>query len=229
MAEGRRVFPPLISHVWLLACFFWVVTCDAAQTTCEVDGVKVQADIDDDARSACDGAKNAIIFLKSQGFTIPSSISVTLVDKMPDDVAPSALGAYFKSEQRIVILYYKIFVARREWYQVPIDRDVYRSVVSHEVAHAVAAHNFRMAEPSMLAEEYIGYVALFSTMPRTYRERVLALYPDTGVADDAFLHDPAVYMIDPIRFGANAYRHYLRPENGPAFLRAVLSGAALAE
>lgn len=229
MATGRRIFPTVATSFWLLALFFWTVTCDAAELACKVRGVKVEADIDADARSACEGARNAITFLNSQGFRIPDSISITLVEKMPDDVAPSALGAYFKSERRIMILYYGVFVARREWYRIPIDRDVYRSVVSHEVAHAVATHNFRMAQPSMLAEEYVGYVVLFSTMPATYRERVLELYPDNDAADDTFLRDPAVYMIDPIRFGANAYRHYLRPGNGAAFLRAVLTGAALAE
>lgn len=229
MATGRRIFPTLATSVWLLAQFFWAVTCYAAQLACEVRGVKVEADIDADAKSACEGAKNAITFLKSQGFRIPDSISITLVEKMPDEVSPSALGAYFKSEQRIVILYYKIFLARREWYRIPIDRDIYRSVVSHEVTHAIASHNFGMAQPSMLAEEYVGYVALFSTMPSAHRERILALYPDTGAADDSFLSDVSVYMIDPIRFGANAYRHYRRPDNGSAFLQAVLSGAALAD
>jgi hypothetical protein len=35
--------------------------------------------------------------------------------------------------------------------------------------------------------------------------------------------------VDPMRFGVASYRHYLRPENGAAFLRSVLAGEVLAE
>lgn len=38
-----------------------------------------------------------------------------------------------------------------------------------------------------------------------------------------------LYMLDPVRFGAQAYRHYLKPGNGREFLHAILAGKALVE
>jgi hypothetical protein len=49
-----------------------------------------------------------------------------------------------------------------------------------------------------------------------------------GFADESKIAT-IVFLFDPLRFGVEAYRHYLRPENGPTFLRAILSGTVLAD
>lgn len=196
---------------------------------CALHHVKVKSRLKEDALIACEGADRAMKFLEELGLSIPRNITIEIVDDMPATVDSAALGAYIKDEQRILILHYAVFESRREWYRLPVDREVYRSIASHEITHAVSSHNFRTKEPSLLAEEYIAYVTLLSTMARAQRSHIINLYPDDATGSDAGLRDVAVYMIDPVRFGVNAYRHFIRQENGRSFLEAILEGRAMAD
>ena len=40
---------------------------------------------------------------------------------------------------------------------------------------------------------------------------------------------PMLYMFDPMRFGAEAYRHYSSVQDRAALVRAILDGKALAD
>lgn len=196
---------------------------------CALHYAKVKSRLKEDAITACEGANRAITFLKEMGMAIPRDITIEIVDDMPAAVDPSALGAYIKDEQRILILHYAALEKRREWYRLPVDRELYRGIVSHEITHAISSHNFRIKNPSILAEEYIAYVTLLSTMAHAQRRQIITLYPDDATGDEAGLRDVGVYMIDPVRFGVNAYRHFLRQENGRRFLEAILDGKAMAD
>lgn len=227
--EHRRPFHVVATRWCLVAGAFLAAPAQAEYLDCRPYNIRVDSVDGGDAAASCLGARRAVSFLASQGFSIPGPIAIDLVEEMPDIVGPSALGAYFKQERRILILRYSAFRARSTWFRIPIDREVYRAVVSHEVAHAVASSNFEIAQPSILAQEYIAYVTLFSTIAPSHRNLILGLYPDAGSEGGAQIRDPVVYQVDPIRFGVNAYRHYRNPGNGRNFLREILSGAALAE
>jgi hypothetical protein len=38
-----------------------------------------------------------------------------------------------------------------------------------------------------------------------------------------------IYLLDPVRFGAQAYRHFLKPGNRRDHLHAILAGRALTD
>lgn len=204
-------------------------TRGAEHYECACHGAKVKSRLKEDALNACEGAGRAIKFLEDLGLAIPPDITIEIVDAMPAAVAPSALGAYMKDERRILVLQYAVLQERREWYRLPVDHEVYRGVVSHEIAHAVSSHNFRISEPSMLAEEYIAYVTLLSTMAQAQRRQIINLYTDEATCSEAGLHDVSVYMIDPVQFGVNAYRHFLRQANRRSFIEAILDGRAMSD
>ena len=103
---------------------------------------------------------------------------------------------------------------------------MYRSLVSHEVAHAIASCNFTIPDPSIQAQEYVAYVAMFSMMNPNLRELVLAENPGEGFDSELEMNE-IVYSLDPMHFGVEAYRHYLKQEQGTTFLLRVLSGEAL--
>jgi hypothetical protein len=69
---------------------------------------------------------------------------------------------------------------------------------------------------------------MFATMSESHRRRILAASPGEGFPDESKI-TTIVYLFDPLRFGVEAYRHYLRSENGPGFLRKILSGTVLAD
>jgi hypothetical protein len=198
----------------------------AAELQCEGGVAVVSAAFRADAALACKGAADAIAFLATLGLEPPVSIPLDIVPRLFDGIRPTAVGIYREAERRVSILSYAEFRKHRTWFDLPIDRTLYRSLVAHEVAHAVAAHNFKTSRPSIQAKEYIAYVAMLSTMAPGAREKVLWRFPGEGFEGE-WQMDVAIYLSDPMRFGVRAYRHFLKQRDGREYLNAILYGTIL--
>lgn len=194
---------------------------------CAGGRVRIVAAQHDDARDACTGVRAARAFLAAHGVVAAEPFVLKITAELPAESSESAAGSYLAGRHRVYMLPYTAFREAQTWFQVPIDRDLYRALAAHEAAHAITASNFVGSTPTLEAQEYVAYVTMFATMPPMLRERALAALPGSGFPSDDRITE-VFYLFDPMRFGAEAYRHYLRPENGVQFLRRVLAGEALA-
>lgn len=227
MIEDRsRLHQAAIALVLATAAASFVDAADGTRTRCVGTDVVVQAAEPADAADACEGARDAIGFLRAQGLRAPDAIEVRVVETLPDVANRTAFGAYLHAERRAYIIPFAKFRAGASYFGLPADRALFRSLAAHEVAHVVAAFNFTAPRPNVEAHEYIAYVTQIATMAPELRSRVLAM-PSAYVFDYPTQMNTAVYLSDPERFGVGAYRHFAGPANGTAFLREVLAGRAL--
>lgn len=198
----------------------------AAEINCEGGVAVVKAAIGADAALACNGAVDAIAFLATFGIEPPARVPIDIVPRLFDGVRPTAVGFYRKADGHVLALSYAEFRKHLTWFNLPIDRTLYRSLVAHEVAHAVAASHFKVPSPSIQAREYIAYVTMLSTMPSDARDRVLSQF--RGVAfEGEWQMGVAIYLTDPMQFGVRAYRHFQGLSDARAYLHAILSGKIL--
>jgi hypothetical protein len=181
----------------------------------------------DDALTVCEGAADAIEFLGSHGLNTGQEIEVHVVDKLPEVMSPSAVGAYIRGEGRAYVLSYPQLAKHDNYFELPIDRTLYRSMAAHEVAHAVASGNFVVEKPRIEAQEYIAYVTMISTMPVLYRSKLLDKYPGQGFESEMAINT-TTYLFDGQYFGVQAYRHF-QSIDGRAFFQKILTGMALNE
>lgn len=179
-----------------------------------------------DALIVCEGARDAIEFLASQNLDVTNNISIEIVTSLPPVVSKSAAGCYLESERRVLILVYSEFRKYKTWFGISINRLLYRSLISHEVAHMVADDNFKIPKPSIQAKEYIAYVTQLSTMAPALRKRVMSHFKCKAFAGDWQMFE-TIYMFDCMRFGVRAYLHFLKLTNGDEYLHAILNGEAL--
>jgi hypothetical protein len=198
----------------------------SAPTRCEGMRVVVHGGSPADAALICDGARAAIGFFAGQQLDTAIDVRVEVVPALPEKADPSAVGCYVPAQRRVYVLPYAEFARRENWFGVPVEQAMYRSLASHEMAHAIAACNFRAERPPLAAVEYVGYVAMLSVMQPDLRSRVLAANPGEGYDADPQINS-TVYLMDPTRFAVESYRHFLRPGNGPRYLRALLDGSIL--
>ena len=198
----------------------------SGQTRCEGTRVVVHGGSPADAALICDGARAAIGFFAGQQLDTAIDVDVEVVPALPEKATPSAVGCYVPAQRRVYVLPYAKFARREGWFGVAVDPAMYRSLASHELAHAIAACNFRAERPSLAAVEYVGYVAMLSVMQPDLRRRVLAANPGEGYDADPQINS-TVYLMDPTRFAVESYRHFLRPGNGTRYLRALLDGSIL--
>lgn len=181
---------------------------------------------DRDAVDVCEGARRALSFFAGHGLGLREPVTLEVVAKLPAPAPPAAAGVFLAGQKHIYMLSFKAFRKFRTWFKIPIDRGIYQSLAAHEVAHAITDANFQISRPGIHAKEYLAYVALFATMSPSLRGRILRAIPGQGFDDEDHISF-TIYMFDPMFFGAQSYRHYLRSENGGVFLRAVLAGTAL--
>ena len=179
-----------------------------------------------DHHEICRSAGDALTFFGQLGIYLSHPLVVEVVPDLPESVSRTAIGCYLEEERKVLILTFAAFQGRRDWFGIPVSRSMYRSLVTHEVAHAVAGCNFAIPDPAIQAQEYVAYVAMFAMMAPDFRARVLAKNPGTGFNSELQMNE-ITYMFDPMRFGVEAYRHYLKQGHGTDFLLKVLSGEAL--
>ena len=197
-----------------------------ADSTCPYSAATVVAESAVDKRDACAGAEDAIKFLEKLGLQTSEPPSILVTTKIPPEAGPTAAGCFIEQRRLIYMLPYAQFRKLNTWFGVPIDRRMYRSLATHESAHALAGCNFSVPRPTIQAKEYIAYVAMFSTMDPALRTRALRATPGSGFASEDRITQ-LLHMFDPMRFGAEAYRHFVKPDVGPAFVKAILQGKAL--
>ena len=214
--------------LWCLVVSVRAAKADVAQ--CPGTSASVNSIDKEDLETGCKGAADATAFLAARGLNVAAPVEIRFVEKLPDvHPAVSAFGRHIKAEQRIYML---TFSECRKMGgltpDLPMDRALHRSLVAHEVAHHIAAANFKVAKPAIVAHEYIAYVTMYATMAAEQRDRILERFPGESF-DTERPFNLTLYMMAPNFFGAQAYRHFMRLEDGHAFLERVLSGSALSD
>jgi hypothetical protein len=201
----------------------------SAPERCPSSNVVVDAIDRGDFATGCRAAAAAAEFLVGSGLQAAIPIEISFVDVMPGVVADTpAVGCYVRAEQRIYVLTFARCRQKSLAHDVAIDRSVHAGLVAHEVAHRIVAANVGQVRLSAVAYEYIAYVTMYATMPEARRQEVLKQIPGAGF-DSELQINITMYMLDPVYFGAQAYRHYLKPGIGRSFLASVLNGQVLVE
>jgi hypothetical protein len=199
-----------------------------ARFACDIPNLVILADDRQDAKSACEGARAALGFLAAVGLDVSSEIRIEIVPDVTEHASHAAAGCFLASSQKVMALSYTEFRAFEQWFGIPVDRALYRALIAHETAHLIASCNFKRPKPPIQAQEYIAYVTMLATMEPAQRERVLNQFPGDGYETQQQMN-ATIYLCDPMRFGVQAYRHFLKEGNGAEFIRAILAGNALAE
>ena len=201
-------------------------TAVANHRPCPNSKVVVALSQPEDCEIACTGAIDAISFLEANGLRLAGPINILPMGRITDEILADAFGYFDSRTERI---YVQGFSASQRAVQglgifgLPMDRDLYRSIVAHEVAHLIASHNFTMKSPPGMAQEYIAYVTQLATMPPGLRDRILANFPGEGFRTSMEI-SPVIHMLSPENFAVRVYRHFVRTENGAAYFHRLLTG-----
>ncbi len=199
----------------------------APEACADTKAIVAEADGADFA-DICAGAAAALRFLESFGVRATEPVSVIVTHSLPAESGPTAAGCYIEKRRQVYLLPYDAFRRHKTWFGVPISRSVYRALAAHEAAHAVAACNFQIPNPTIQAKEYLAYVTTFATMAPPLRSRALgALRPSGFSSLDRFT--PVLYMFNPMRFGAEAYQHFSSATDQQGLVLAILAGQALTD
>lgn len=177
---------------------------------------------------ACAGAADALGFLAWLPRDAEDVIRVELVSALPSGLRPDAVGCYARGSRRLMVLERDLFLQRGMWFAVPVSPRLWRAVIAHEVAHAMVGCHLKDRSLAGAAHEYVAYVTMFATLDESTRVAALAAMPGEGFGHDAEINDFR-YAFDPMRFGVDSYRHWLRQPDGRAYLMSIIRGSIVPE
>ena len=198
----------------------------AEAATCPGGAATVLGASPADLSDVCSGVASSLGFLASHGVTPTEPVALEVTTRIPQEAGPSAAGCYIEKRRKVYLVPYNLFRKNKSWFKVPIDRRLYRALAAHEAAHAVGACNFKVPNPTIQATEYLAYVTMFSVMPTDLRTLALRNTRTQGFESlDRFT--PLLYGFDPMRFGAEAYRHFSGVPDQTALIRDLLAGKVL--
>jgi hypothetical protein len=179
-----------------------------------------------DLSDVCTGAAAAIEFLSHYGVKPAEAVAIKVSTDIPQEAGPTAAGCYIEQRRQVYVVPYSTFRKSKTWFGVAINRELFRALATHEAAHAVGACNFKIPNPTIQAKEYLAYVAMFSAMPAELRSHALRKVKTEGFATlDRFT--ALLYSFDPMRFGAEAYRHFAASTDQTAIIQGLLAGTIL--
>lgn len=179
-----------------------------------------------DLSDVCAGVTSALGFLSNYGIKPTEPVAIEVTKNIPEEAGPTAAGCYIEQRRRVYVVPYSSFRKSKTWFGLPIGRDLFRALAAHEAAHAVGACNFKIPNPTIQAKEYLAYVTMFSVMPAELRKQALRKVKTEGFATlDRFT--PLLYSFDPMRFGAEAYRHFAAATNPTEVIQGLLAGTVL--
>lgn len=184
--------------------------------------VETPAATDDERRLLCDAAEKALAFFQTYDLGIDKVIRVR-IEREPLNPRQPHLGSYTAATQTIRLLGLDQIRPHHALFGLPLDRDLYESVVVHELAHAIAAQHFTEKAPAIVFQEYLAYVAQLSTMAPDLRARILLSHdtaPFAAIEDISW----TFYAMAPSAFGVKAYHHFSTVKDRRQLLDRLLSG-----
>mgnify|MGYP001819642574 FL=1 len=181
-----------------------------------------------DAALVCEGGARALRFLADLGLRLPDALRIRVVRSLPRLYGVGQFGSFDASAGLIEVWASdscEALVSEDLLFDQPLSPDLYRSVVAHEVAHAVVEANYSSDDPCIVPQEYIAYTAQFAAMSQELRERVLGASSISAFADEQQM-SAMYYFLDPQAFGIAAYRHFRNQPDGRPFVWRLLRGEA---
>jgi hypothetical protein len=209
----------------LLGALLPPAVSSAEPTACPTAGVTVHHNNPVEGARVCEAVAETVAFMTAHGFEFTAPFSIAVVERVTQSQILTTLGAFNARSRAIEILSYEAairFLPDNPPFGIPMNPELYRSFVVHEAAHAVAYPNF-VRRPNLAAMEYIAYTVQIATMPDPLRRQVLAGVQTEGFDEPKEIGDQLV-LFDPARFAVKSYLHFIRPGNGAAFYRALLTG-----
>ena len=179
-----------------------------------------------DSRLVCEAVSTTLALMHAYGLEPPPRLEIEVSDAIHAQHDIRRFGQYDPFEGRITVMSQAACLHTERYrkpFGLPMNEALYRSIIAHEVAHAVAEWNFEVADPGLAAHEYLAYVFQIASMPQPQQA---ALLEHIGVS--AFQNPAEIteiyYSLNPDYFALKAFRHFQQTEDRIGMIRRLLSG-----
>ena len=215
-----------IFFVVVSVCLFHSLNAYAQKkmNRCNDSSVVVTYSKTEDYQLVCDAVNNVIVTAKKIGFSEELNISISLVDRLIINNTGKSLAFFNPNTMEIQVLsmeackktFEKQLVLDQE-----IDKELYRSIIIHELAHALFWENMGKNVTAREIHEYFAYIIQLALLDEYHRDKIIV---SSGVP--AFLNRSEIsedyYLLNPTRFAVKSYLHFMKVKEGWPYLQSLV-------
>jgi hypothetical protein len=178
----------------------------------------------EDAEHVCSAVHDALTLLHAMDLKLSAALTVHPLDGTVAASDAHPLGRYDSRISDVQILPFSAALAasaeRPPAFGAPMTRDLWRSYIAHETAHAVADRYFASEVPHLAAGEYIAGVVQLLVLADATRGAILENYRHIRGWSSASEITSVFYFLAPDAFAIKSYRHFaaLPPDEQRRFI-----------
>ena len=195
------------------------------QQRCAEAPVDVTAASPMERHLACDAAGQALRRLERCNISSRTPLRIEILGEVRRPSGGTIFGGFDPVRESVLVTRYENvapLAAGTPFGLLPQD-EFYKSLIFHEVVHAVMHQNHKRPPANHAACEYPAYALQIESLPRDLREKFLQAF-DVGADKNGFRFSDAILAFDPFFFAARAYEHFAASADGCAQLHALIEG-----
>jgi Family of unknown function (DUF6639) len=199
----------------------------AGHEFCPEASVDITAASPDERRIACLAASEAIQLLGRCGISLRRPLHLQIMSEVRHPFSGSIFGLLDTKHEKVLITHEANIPAlvKDTPYATLPQREFYRSVIVHEVVHAVMHQNLKRPATTHAAYEYPAYALQIESLAPQLRDTFLQSFDQAAIKANSTVFTDTILSFDPYFFAARAYHHFKGSANGCAHLAALLEGA----
>lgn len=190
---------------------------------CTGVGVDVTASSDTERDLTCAAARDAFELLGRCNIHARTRVSVRVSGKVLHPAKGEVFGFFDGRTATVATLSEASALAAGTPHGLLPNVIFYKSLVVHEIVHAVMNQNYSRQPQTRAAFEYPAYVMQFASLPTTAREKLRSATRSSPIAP-GFVFNDILLAMDPFVFAAIAYEHFSAAADGCLYLNALLKG-----
>ena len=198
----------------------------ALENTNKCNGTSVVVNYDniEDYKQVCSSAKDVIELAKKMDLGEDLDVSILILDKLTINHTGTAVALYDPGNKKIQILSKEICKKSFDNKVIlgqNIDDEFYKSMIIHELAHALAWQNKETPFIKRGLFEYFAYVIQFVLLDEVRREAIISSSDVEAFTNSSEITD-VYYYLSPNQFAVKSYLHFIKSKDGWANLSTIL-------
>jgi hypothetical protein len=229
--HGWRLPARSLLHAMCSAFLLMVSAAGSPAKELKCENVTISFEHQEDilAEDVCGGVASANRFFLGCGFKPLASLKITVDREVEKVTGYPVFGVFIVATNTILILDAAGF--RKSIEALPVSAVVpwrrwYRSIIAHEMAHAILRANLSEELP-WLYHEYIAGVVQMASLPAEDQAVLLRAFPKFSARDGAAMLNEFIYAFAPVGFVIGAFANARRFPDRCAHIREVIRRKAI--
>ena len=193
---------------------------------CNGTSVKVAYTKNEDYQLVCDSVNDVIEVAKKIGISDEElKITVSIVDRLVINYMGHSLATFKPDTMDIQVL--SMAACKKSFANVvvlgqEIDKELYRSIIIHELAHALFWVNKGNKVIAREVHEYFAYIIQLALLDGSHREKVI-FSSDVPAYSNRSEISEEYYLLSPTRFAVKSYLHFISTQEDWSYLRSLFN------